>query len=69
MLFPHPHTLPQKMANIVGLVLVGGLFVATGLNAASGCGDGGECIAAGDFTRGQPPVQAHAAPERIAALP
>lgn len=44
MLFPHPQRFHQYLANVAGALGVGLLFAYMGLNAASGCGQGGQCI-------------------------
>lgn len=45
MLFPHPRTLTDHLANGVCALAIGCFFAFVGLNAASGCGQsGGACI-------------------------
>jgi len=45
MLFPHPRTLSDHLANTACALAIGCFFAFIGLNAASGCGQsGGACI-------------------------
>ncbi|HXP97541.1 MAG TPA: hypothetical protein VN809_12570 [Telmatospirillum sp.] len=45
MLFPHPRTVTDHLANGACALLIGCFFAFVGLNAASGCGQsGGACI-------------------------
>ena len=50
MLFPSPRTVGMHLANVFGVLLVGLFFAYIGLNAASGCGQGGgSCIVMKDL--------------------
>ena len=56
MLFPHPSTVIMHLCNASGALLIGLLFAFIGLNAASGCGQGGgQCISVHDFTHAEAP--------------
>ncbi len=56
MLFPSPRTIGMHLANAAGVLVVGLFFAYIGLNAASGCGQGGgSCIAVKDLI--SPPAQ------------
>ena len=56
MLFPRPQTVTAHLANAGGAVLVGLFFAFIGLNVASGCGQGGQCIGVHDLVNA-PPAQ------------
>lgn len=49
MLYRETQTKKAYLANAIGALLVGLFFAYVGLNAASGCGQGGECIRMMDF--------------------
>lgn len=56
MLYPHPHSVFDHLANAASALLVGLVFAFVALNAASGCGQpGGACIAVKDLVS-QPPA-------------
>ena len=63
MLFCRPRNLTMHLCNAGGALLVGLLFAFVGLNAASGCGQGGQCIGLKDFVTAPPPAA------QIASLP
>lgn len=45
MLYPHPRTIADHLANGACALVIGCFFAFVGLNAASGCGQqGGACI-------------------------
>jgi len=54
MLFCHPRNVTMHLCNACGALLVGLFFAFVGLNAASGCGQGGQCIALTDFVTAPP---------------
>jgi hypothetical protein len=65
MLYPHPRTLTDHLANGLCALVVGCLFAFVGLNAASGCGQsGGTCIHATDLVGGSAPTQISLADRR-----
>ncbi len=51
MIYQHPTSLSARLANLTACVLVGLTFAVIGLNAATGCGQGGECIGWADLNR------------------
>jgi len=57
MLFPNAHSLAKHLSNACGALMVGLLFAYIGLNAATGCGQGGQCIRLSDFSAQHLPVQ------------
>jgi hypothetical protein len=57
MLFPSPRSVTKHLANFAACMAVGLLFAYIGLNVASGCGQGGECIGARDFTSPPAPTR------------
>lgn len=57
MLFPHAKTFRQHLGNALGALLVGLLFAYIGLNAATGCGQGGQCVQLSDFSGRDLPTQ------------
>lgn len=57
MLFPQAHTLGKHLTNAIGALLVGLMFAYIGLNAATGCGQGGQCVQLSDFSGRDLPVQ------------
>lgn len=50
MLYPEATSLRGQTVNFVAAVAMGLFAALVGLNAASGCGQGGECIQVTDFT-------------------
>ena len=52
-----PSTLTMHAANAAGALLVGLFFAFVGLNAASGCGQGGQCIKVKDLVFTAPAQQ------------
>lgn len=50
MLYPETRSLRGQSVNFVAAVFMGLFAAFVGLNAASGCGQGGECIQVTDFT-------------------
>jgi hypothetical protein len=58
MLFPHPRSVFDHLANAACALLVGLFFAYIGLNVASGCGQtGGTCIEVRDLLRAPPSPQ------------
>lgn len=58
MLYPHPRTLTDHLANGACALAIGCFFAFVGLNAASGCGQpGGACIHVQDLVGTAPAPQ------------
>jgi len=57
MLFPQAQSLGKHLSNAVGAILVGVMFAYIGLNAATGCGQGGQCVHLSDLSGQQLPLQ------------
>ncbi|HVI50429.1 MAG TPA: hypothetical protein VM661_04395 [Candidatus Sulfotelmatobacter sp.] len=57
MLFPNAQSIAKHLSNAAGALLVGLVFAYIGLNAATGCGQGGQCVSLSDFHAQTLPVQ------------
>lgn len=49
MLFPNAQSFAKHLGNAAGALLVGLFFAYIGLNAATGCGQGGQCVGLSDL--------------------
>ncbi|OIQ84517.1 hypothetical protein GALL_336580 [mine drainage metagenome] len=66
MFSPHSRGLTRHLTNLMGALTIGLVFAYIGLNAASGCGQGGQCIRLSDFMQPGMSVQVAAEmPHRI----